>query len=40
MGLEFRRWGMKEHKFQIGQTVYFTSWPLGHMASNGAYRMA
>ncbi len=30
---------MKEHKFQIGQTVYFTSRPIGHMAANGAYRV-
>jgi hypothetical protein len=30
---------LKEHKFQIGQTVYFTSRPLGHMAVNGTYRI-
>lgn len=30
---------LKEHKFQIGQTVYFTSRPIGHMASNGTYRI-
>jgi len=30
---------LKEHKFQIGQTVYFTSRPIGHMAANDAYRV-
>jgi hypothetical protein len=30
---------LKEHRFQIGQTVYFTSRPIGHMASNGTYRI-
>jgi hypothetical protein len=35
--LEFRRPALKEHKFQIGQTVYFTSRPIGHMAANGTY---
>ena len=39
MSLEFRRSALKEHKFEIGQTVYFTSRPLGHMASNGTYRI-
>ena len=29
----------KAHKFQIGQTVYFTSRPLGHMAVDGTYRI-
>ena len=24
---------MREHRFHIGQTVYFTSRPIGHMAS-------
>ena len=28
-----------EHKFQIGQTVYFTSRPTGHMAADGTYRV-
>ena len=37
--LEFRRSALKEHKFHIGQTVYFTSRPLGHMASNGTYQI-
>jgi hypothetical protein len=30
---------LKEHKFQIGQTVFFTARPLGHMASDGSYRV-
>jgi len=30
---------LKEHKFQIGQTVYFTSRPIGHMPANGAFRV-
>ena len=30
---------LKEHKFQIGQTVFFTSRPIGHMASNGTYQV-
>ncbi len=30
---------MKEHKFQIGQTVYFTSRPIGHMAANSTYEV-
>jgi hypothetical protein len=29
----------KEHKFQIGQTVFFTSRPIGHMAANGTYQV-
>jgi hypothetical protein len=29
----------KAHKFQIGQTVHFTSRPLGHMAADGTYRI-
>ena len=39
MSLAVRRSALKEHKFQIGQTVYFTSRLLGHMASNGTYRI-
>ena len=27
------------HKFRIGQTVYFTAKPLGHMATNGTYQI-
>ncbi len=30
---------MKEHKYQIGQTVYFTSRPIGHMAANSTFRI-
>jgi hypothetical protein len=29
----------KEHKFQIGQTVYFTSRPVGQMSSDSAYQI-
>jgi len=39
VSLEFRRSALKEHKFQIGQTVYFTSRLLGHMSSNGTYQI-
>jgi hypothetical protein len=30
---------LREHKFEIGQTVYFTSRPIGHMEANDAYRV-
>ena len=30
---------LKTHKSQIGQTVYFTSRLVGHMAANDAYRI-
>ena len=30
---------MKEHKFQMGETVYFTSRPIGHMIANSAYEV-
>ena len=30
---------MKAHKFQVGQTVYFTARPTGHMAATGTYRV-
>jgi hypothetical protein len=41
VSLEFRRSELKdqEHKFELGETVYFTSRPLGHMASNGTYQI-
>ena len=39
MSFEFRRTALKEHKFQIGQTVYFTSRPIGHMAANSTYEV-
>lgn len=29
----------RAHKFQLGQTVYFTAKPLGHMAVDGTYRI-
>lgn len=37
--LKFRRSALKEHKFRIGQTVYFTSRPIGQMAADGAYQV-
>ena len=36
---EFESPMLKTHKFQIGQTVCFTSRPIGHMAANDAYRI-
>ena len=30
---------LKTHKFQIGQTVYFTSRPVGQMTANDIYRI-
>ena len=30
---------LNTHKFRLGQTVYFTAKPLGHMASNGTYQV-
>jgi hypothetical protein len=30
---------LKEHKFQIGQTVYFTSRPVGQMAVDSSYQV-
>jgi hypothetical protein len=37
--LEFESSMLKTHKFQIGQTVYFTSRPIGHMAVNDVYQI-
>jgi hypothetical protein len=37
--VEFGRSALKEHKYHIGQTVYFTSRPIGHMAANGTYQI-
>jgi hypothetical protein len=37
--IEFRRIALQEHKFQIGQTVYFTSRPIGHMTANSTYQV-
>jgi hypothetical protein len=39
LSFEFRRTALKEHKFQIGETVYFTSRPIGHMAANSTYQV-
>ena len=39
MLFEFRRTVLKEHKFQIGQTVYFTSRPIGNMDTNSSYEV-
>ena len=36
---EFETSMLKTHKFQIGQTVCFTSRPIGHMAVNDIYRI-
>lgn len=30
---------MNAHKFRLGQTVYYTAKPLGHMAGNGTYQI-
>ena len=30
---------MREHKFTIGQTVYFTSRLIGHMQANSTYEI-
>jgi hypothetical protein len=37
--VEFRRSMLREHKFQIGQAVHFTSRPVGQMAVNSTYRV-
>jgi len=37
--LESKKSAVKEHKFQIGQTVYFTSRPVGQMAADSTYRI-
>jgi hypothetical protein len=35
-----RRNALKEqHKFRIGQSVYFTSRPIGHMVANSTYEV-
>ena len=39
VSFEFRSIALQEHKFQIGQTVYFTSRPIGHMAANSTYQV-
>lgn len=30
---------MNNHKFRLGQTVYFTAKPLGNMSAHGAYQI-
>jgi hypothetical protein len=39
ISFECRRTALQEHKFQIGQTVYFTSRPIGHMVANSTYQV-
>jgi len=39
MLVESRRTALKEHKYQIGETVYFTSRPIGHMVANSSYEV-
>jgi hypothetical protein len=34
-----RRSELKEHKFRIGESVYFTSRPIGHMVANSSYEI-
>jgi len=37
--LESKTAPVKEHKFQIGQTVYFTSRPVGQMSTESTYQI-
>ena len=37
--LESKKLAVQEHKFHIGQTVYFTSRPIGQMAADCAYQI-
>lgn len=39
MSLAFETTELRQHKFAIGQTVLYTSRPLGHMAANGTYQI-
>ncbi len=39
MSFVSRRTSLKEHKFRIGQSVYFTSRPIGHMIANSTYEV-
>ena len=39
VSFEVRRTALQEHKFQIGQNVYFTSRPIGHMVANSTYQV-
>jgi len=35
----YRRVALKGHKFSIGQSVYFTSGPMGRAGANGSYKI-
>ena len=37
--VEFGETALNAHKFRLGQTVYFTAKPLGHMTANGSYQI-
>jgi hypothetical protein len=37
--LPCRRVALKAHKFSIGQTVYFTSGPMGRAGASGSYKI-
>jgi hypothetical protein len=39
VSFEFKRSSFNEHKFEIGQTVFFTSKLLGHMSVNDTYQI-
>jgi hypothetical protein len=39
VSIALRRIALKEHKFNIGQSVYFTSRPIGHMIANSTYEV-
>ena len=39
MSFEFKRSSFNEHKFALGQTVYFTSKLLGHMSVDDTYQV-
>jgi hypothetical protein len=39
VSLVSKRTALKEHKFRIGQSVYFTSRPIGHMIANSTYEV-
>jgi hypothetical protein len=39
VSFECRRTALQEHKFHIGQSVYFTSRPIGHMVANSTYEV-
>src|SRR6266480_1526898 len=39
VSFEVRRTALQEHRFQIGENVYFTSRPIGHMVANSIYQV-